>query len=127
MSWSRLRRSVVTIALAWTLDGHAVAAELTFDLHIERGSVPANMRLVRVAQGDMVKLRWTADRATMLHLHGYDIEVTVNPGAVAEMSFTARATGRFPVSVHAPQAGGGHTHEPPLLHVEVRPPSGGLW
>ena len=128
MSWSRLRRSVVTIALVWALDLQAArAAELTFDLHIERGSVPANMRLVRVAQGDMVKLRWTADRATMLHLHGYDIEVTVNPGAVAEMSFTARATGRFPVSVHTPQAGGGHAHEPPLLHVEVRPRSGGLW
>ena len=50
------------------------AAELTFDLRIARGSVPADMRLVRVTQGDAVTLRWTADRATVLHLHGYDIE-----------------------------------------------------
>jgi hypothetical protein len=99
----------------------ADAAELTFDLRIERGQVPANMRLIRVKQGDVVKLRWTADRPTLLHLHGYDIEMTVEPGAVAEMPFTARATGRFPISVHKPQGGGGHTHEPPLVHVEVHP------
>jgi hypothetical protein len=99
----------------------ACAAELTFDLRIARGSVPANMRLIRVMQGDLVKLRWSADRATILHLHGYDIEMTVNAGTVAEMSFTAHATGRFPVSVHVPQAGGGHAHDPPLVHVEVRP------
>jgi hypothetical protein len=99
----------------------ADAAELTFDLRIERGQVPANMRLIRVKQGDVVKLRWTADRPTLLHLHGYDIEMTVEPGAVAEMPFTARATGRFPISVHKPHGGGGHTHEPPLVHVEVHP------
>jgi hypothetical protein len=118
-----LRRCAVVLALLGALDPRTAvrAAELTFDLRIERGSVPANMRLVRVTQGDVVKLRWTADRATILHLHGYDIEMTVRPGAVADMSFTARATGRFPVSVHTPQAGGGHTHEPPLLHVEVHP------
>ncbi len=35
-----------------------------------------------------------------LHLHGYDIEKRIEPGAVTEMTFTARATGRFPVEVH---------------------------
>jgi hypothetical protein len=99
----------------------ARAADLTFDLRIERGQVPANMRLIRVKQGDSVTLRWTADRTTILHLHGYDIELKVEPGAVADMPFTARATGRFPVSVHKPQAAGGHTHDPPLIHVEVHP------
>jgi hypothetical protein len=79
------------------------------------------MRLIRVKQGDTVKLRWRADRATILHLHGYDIEAKAEPGAVAEMGFTARATGRFPVSVHKPKQDGGHAHEPPLVHVEVYP------
>jgi hypothetical protein len=123
MPWklSCSRAVVLSLVAAFGCYTAARAAELTFDLRIERGSVPANMRLVRVGQGDVVKLRWTADRATTLHLHGYDIELTVTPGAAADMSFTARATGRFPVSVHTPQAGGGHTHEPPLLHVEVHP------
>jgi hypothetical protein len=99
----------------------AKAEEVTFDLRVERGRVPANMRLIRVKQGDVVKLRWSTDQTTILHLHGYDIEVKVEPGAMAEMSFTARATGRFPVSVHKPKQGGDHTHDPPLVHVEVHP------
>ncbi|HLF23853.1 MAG TPA: hypothetical protein VI565_08005 [Burkholderiales bacterium] len=89
-------------------------------MRIERGNVQPNMRRIRVNQGDAVTLRWTADRTTILHLHGYDIEKTVEPGAVAEMSFTARASGRFAVSVHVPTAGG-HAHDPPLTHIEVYP------
>ena len=72
----------------------AKADELTFELRIERGHVPANMRLIRVKQGDVVKLRWSSDRSIALHLHGYDIERKIEPGVVAEMTFTARATGR---------------------------------
>jgi FtsP/CotA-like multicopper oxidase with cupredoxin domain len=99
----------------------ANAAEVTYDLRIERGRVPVTMRLIRVKQGDTVRLRWSTDRATIVHLHGYDIETKVEPGAAAAMSFTAYATGRFPVSVHKPKEGGGHSHDPPLTHVEVYP------
>ena len=67
------------------LDG--AAEELTFDLKIEQGRVPPAMRIIRVKQGDVVKLRWTSDRLVALHLHGYDIERVVQPGAIAEMSF----------------------------------------
>ena len=110
----------LVLAPGLTITG-AKADEVTFDLRIERGRVPADMRLIRVKQGDVVKLRWSTDRITILHLHGYDIEMKVEPAAMAEMSFTARATGRFPVSVHKPNQGGGHTHDPPLVHVEVHP------
>ncbi len=113
------------LALLFVLTGfgttRASADEVTYDLRIERGRVPATMRLIRVKQGDTVRLRWSTDRATILHLHGYDIETKVAPGAAAAMSFTANATGRFPVSVHKPKEGGGHSHDPPLTHVEVYP------
>jgi hypothetical protein len=99
----------------------APAADVTFDLRVERGRLPANMRVIRVMQGDAVTLRWTSDRPITLHLHGYDIEMTVAPGKEAAMAFSARATGRFAVTEHAPQAAGGHSHMPPLAHVEVRP------
>jgi hypothetical protein len=99
---------------------NARADEVTFDLRIERGRVPADMRLIRARQGDTVRLRWRSDRTMILHLHGYDIEQKVEPGSVAEMTFTARATGRFPVEVHAPQ-GGGHTHEAPVVRIEIHP------
>ena len=79
------------------------------------------MRLVRVRQGDTVKLRWTSDRPIVLHLHGYDIERKVEPGSVAEMSFVARATGRFSVEEHKPDTKGGHSHGAALVRVEVVP------
>jgi hypothetical protein len=100
----------------------AHAADLTFDLKISAGKVPQGMRLVRVKQGDTVKLRWISDRPMVLHLHGYDIERKVEPGAAAEMSFVARATGRFPVEEHRPNAKGGQPHsEAALVHIEVLP------
>ena len=101
----------------------ALAAELTFDIKIERGCVPDTMRLIRVNEGDVVKLRWTSDQPLVLHLHGYDIERRITPGIVTEMTFTAYATGRFPIHVHAQGAGaGGHTHEDaPLATIEVYP------
>jgi len=100
----------------------AQGAEVAFDLRIEKGKVAQTMRQIRVKQGDAVKLRWTADKPIMLHLHGYDIETKVEPGAVAEMAFEARATGRFPIEEHRPNAKGGHSHgEAPLVRIEVRP------
>ena len=100
----------------------AQTQEVTFDLKIEKGRVAQNMRLIRVKQGDAVKLRWTSDRPIVLHLHGYDIEKKVEPGAVAEMAFEARATGRFPVEEHKTNAKGGHSHgEASLVRIEVRP------
>ena len=84
--------------------------------------MPQNMRLVRVKQGDFVKLRWTSDRPIVLHLHGYDIERKVEPGMVSEMAFVARATGRFSVEEHKPDAKGGHSHgEAALVRIEVLP------
>jgi hypothetical protein len=100
----------------------AQGPEVAFDLKVEKGKVAASMRLIRVKQGDTVKLRWTSDRPIVLHLHGYDIETKVVPGAVAEMAFTARATGRFPIEEHRPDARGGHAHgEAPLARIEVYP------
>jgi hypothetical protein len=116
------RTLVLGIAVAVSAGSPAAhAAELTFDLAVERGRVPQNMRLIRVKQGDVVKLRWRTDRSLLLHLHGYDIENKIEPGATAELTFTARATGRFPVHVHTPKQGGGPTHEAPLVQIEVLP------
>ena len=99
------------------------AAELTFDLRLQDGRVPESMRLIRVSEGDVVTLRWTADRPALLHLHGYDIEWRVQPGTVAKVTFTARLTGRFPVHAHGSVSGANdHAHEDsPLVYIEVYP------
>ena len=124
---TRTRSMVATFALGLLIavapGTRARAAELTFDLHIERGQLPEDMRTIRVKQGDVVKLRCTVDRRTTLHLHGYDIELRIEPGVVGELTFTARATGRFPLHVHgAAERSGSHAHEePPLATIEVYP------
>ena len=115
-----LARCAVVLSLI-AASSALLAAELAFDLEVQHGRVGDNMRLIRVKQGDVVKLRWTTDQPLVVHLHGYDIEKRVEPGAVTELAFTAYATGRFPVHVHA-QAGRGHAHEDaPLVNVEVYP------
>lgn len=119
-------RSLTLAILSYALIGHATPAaaqtpDVVFAIGIENGRVPPGLRLIRVKQGDAVRLRWTSDRPIVVHLHGYDIETRIEPGAVAEMTFTARATGRFPVEEHKPAARG-HSHgEAPLVRIEVRP------
>lgn len=117
------RGSTLALLIAAAGSPGAGAADLAFDLRIEQGRVPDTARLMRVHEGDVVKLRCTSDRPVVLHLHGYDVEQRVSAGAVAELAFTATATGRFRIEIHAPPAeAGGHTHEGvPLAIIEVYP------
>ena len=129
------RRAGLAIALAAVVQGLAPdalacganlrpgeSAEQVFELRIEGGEVADEMRKLRVTEGDRVRLRWTADAPTVLHLHGYDLEQQVAPGQVSEFRFEAYATGRFPLEVHAQGDAAGHSHdEAPLLVLEVYP------
>jgi hypothetical protein len=96
------------------------AAEVTFVLRIENGRLPENLRRIRVRQNDLVKLQWSADRPMTVHLHGYDIERKLVPGVVSEMTFVARAAGRFSVEPHL-SSSGGHSHGDILVTIEVYP------
>ena len=91
-------------------------------LSVVKGAVAGVGDTVKVQQGDDLELRWSSDKPMELHLHGYDIEKEVAPGAVTEMTFTARATGRFTVEPHlAKQPTGGHAHGDVLVTIEVYP------
>src|SRR5919108_2268220 len=94
------RSMLALLPIAFAAAVSVSAAELSFDLKVARGRVADNMRLIRVKQGDVVKLRWTSDQPLVVHLHGYDIEKRIAPGGVTEMTFNAYATGRFAVHVH---------------------------
>ena len=112
-----MRRLLASLALALPLASTAVAAERVFDLTIVHGTLTGGQDTIRVHQGDNVVLRWHSDRPIVLHLHGYEIETRVVPDAIAETRFEARATGRFPVHVHAGQA----RSESVLVYLEVYP------
>jgi hypothetical protein len=118
---SSIGRLFVALTLLLAVPLATRADEVTFEVRLEKGRAPVNMRLLRVRQGDVVKIRWRSDRLIVLHLHGYDVETKVEPGAVAEMTFTARATGRFSIEPHAPKRGGGHDHGAIVARIEVYP------
>ena len=112
-----MRPLLAALLLAMPLASTAIAAERIFDLTIGHGRLTGGQDTIRVHQGDDVVLRWHSDRPIVLHLHGYEIETQVGPGAVAETRFEARATGRFPVHVHTGQA----RSEAVLGYLEVYP------
>lgn len=112
MERSRLAVFVVLLALVAV----AGAEPRTIDLAIRDGQLPKEQQLVRVRQGDEVTLRWTTDRLFTVHLHGYDIEAKLAPGAPVSMRFTARATGRFPIEIH-----GARGEERTVVYLEVHP------
>jgi hypothetical protein len=118
----RTKLACAALLLVAASAGIALAAEVTFALRVENGRVPENMRLIRVKRNDVVKLEWSTDRPMTVHLHGYDVEKEIAPGAVTDMSFTARATGRFTVEPHLGKAAsGGHAHGNVLVTIEVYP------
>jgi FtsP/CotA-like multicopper oxidase with cupredoxin domain len=116
---ARILRLIVAIGLVAVTFGASPSAAQSekpqrFDVQIANGRVADDLKTIRVKRNDNVEINFTADRRTVLHLHGYDIERTVDVGKPQTMSFTARATGRFPVETH----GGRHSV---ILHVEVHP------
>ncbi|HET8576855.1 MAG TPA: hypothetical protein VFO18_07145 [Methylomirabilota bacterium] len=113
----RLVRVFLLLVAVWALgcSGGSKPARQELDLNIRAGALPADKQLIRAGQGDDIVLRWSADEPITIHLHGYDIEKDLKPGAVTTMWFVARATGRFPITRHA------HGEETPLAYLEVIP------
>jgi hypothetical protein len=77
---------------------------------------PVGADVIRLTQGDTVTFEWQSDTAMDLHLHGYDLEVRLQPGKPVTTPFQAHASGRFPLTSH----GAGHGHAA-LLYIEVHP------
>jgi hypothetical protein len=109
---------LVNLLLCLTLATAAAQAEpRSFELAVRDGALPESQRVIVVTQGDDVTLRWSSDQALRVHLHGYDVEISLHPGAVSTMQVAANATGRFPIEVHASE---GH-REWTLAYLEVHP------
>lgn len=98
------------------LPGWGAAESRIVELSIRKGALPKEQRVIRVQQGDEVALRWTTDAPIKIHLHGYDIELALKPGVPGTIQFRARATGRFPITVHGEKG-----RETTLGYLEVYP------
>lgn len=111
-----ITRIIVGVALI-SVGGPAAAEPRVIELSLRNGQLPEDQRVVRVQQGDDVTLRWTSDRPLMVHLHGYDLERNLSPGAPVLMQFAVRATGRFPIEIHGSSQGDERT----VGYLEVHP------
>jgi len=85
-----------------------------FELRIENFRLAGGAITIQVQQGEAVELLWRADRRSTVHVHGYDIEATIDAGAPRTTAFRAHASGRFPIELHD----AGHRV---LLYLEVHP------
>ena len=112
---------LVFSAAGWLLDPRPAWAQTgrnqSFALDIHDGHVSADKKTIRVTEGDRVELKWTADEAVALHLHGYDLRLDLKGGTPGTMTFKAHTAGRFPVGIHGAT---GHGHGA-LLYLEVHP------
>ena len=97
------------------------------DLRVMGRRLEEGPRTIRLVQGERALLRWSTDEGVLLHLHGYDLEVALEPGVRTAMPFEAHLVGRFPISAHrfgpatGKAAAANHRHEPALLYLEVHP------
>ena len=92
----------------------AFAAARTFDLNID-ARAPGRVAVFAVEQDDDVALTVESESVVDVHLHGYDVGVTVSKAKPATIRFVARASGRFPIEIHRKD---GHRI---VGYVEVRP------
>ncbi len=103
-----MARSLILIALIVVLLGglffvlrpekSAVPRERTFDLSIKGGEMSPDE--VSVHEDDRVTLHISSDKPMEFHVHGYDMEQEIKPGAPADLHFRADLTGRFEMEDH---------------------------
>ena len=84
--------------------------EVTFDLRIADRAIAGFDSAVEVKQYDDVTFNITSDEAASFHLHGYDHELELTPQVTGSVSFTADATGSFPITIHVGAESGGMDH-----------------
>lgn len=80
-------------------DPRAVEArERVFEVSVVGGAMVP--RLLRVGEGDRVRLKVEADEAVELHIHGYGVELDAGPGNDDVVDLGAGLTGRFGIEDH---------------------------
>ena len=106
--------------IVWNAIAASAGEAKRFELVIAERDLVSGGPTVRVTQGDQVELAWSSDEGVELHLHGYDLVLTLVAGEPAVLAFTAAVAGRFPMTSHGFAGGDDHSHRP-LLYIEVYP------
>lgn len=68
-------------------------------IRVKNGAPVGGVEKITVKQDDTTRFTVSADQAENVHLHGYDIEKPVGPGANARFVVPAKITGVFEVEL----------------------------
>ena len=132
MMAKRLGLTAALLLAAWTLAacGGGELEERAFLLTIQGGALQGEAEF-EVRQGDSVTFEAVSDAPGALHVHGYDLELTVSPDAPTTLAFAAHATGAYAIAFHPAAAhgydGGAQPCEAALdgVELQLRPRRGG--
>lgn len=121
-----LCRCSAIVLLGVTLLG-AASTLREFDISIRDRRVEGSASTLRIKRGDTVLLRWRSDEAVSLHVHGYDLQVSLSAASLTTIRFEAKVAGRFPITAHEfgnaadQDARPKKNREVTLLYLEVLP------
>ena len=96
--------SAVLFALACV--GGGEPKNVYFNIRVAEGY--SDLREMETNKSDTISIKVTVDTEGKVHLHGYDIELDIQPGAVASMEFEAVLEGRFNLTFHGDHVGDSH-------------------
>ncbi len=91
----------------------AVSRPQLFEIVVSKGKLVSGPAVIQVHEGDDVQLQITSDQADELHVHGYDLRLSLKPNVAAGLAFRAEHSGRFDYELH-------HAHVE-LGTLEVQP------
>jgi FtsP/CotA-like multicopper oxidase with cupredoxin domain len=87
-------------------------------IRIQGGQVVGGAKTIEVTKGEPVRLEVVADAPDDIHVHGYDLEKSVEPGAPARFNFKANLEGVFEVESHVAEDAG---RDPLVARLVVNP------
>lgn len=112
---------VAGIALALMLSGCGPASSATSEaptqagpteirITLSEGGISPNGQRVNLHHGEQFTLEITTDRDDILHVHGFDTEITVKAGERTTKTMRADRIGRYEIE----------SHDPPLVTVVLQ-------
>lgn len=104
-----MRKTIGSLLAALLLVGCATApsaptepARTVIRITLADGKVDPNGQRVELARGSVLELVITSDREDAVHVHGFDLEIPVRPGASVTKDITLDRVGRFEIESHEP-------------------------
>ncbi len=122
MKFIDLFRRCLLCLLICGFSSQLYAEDRLFNIDIQGGKISQSEKLMRVKKGDQITWRVKSDTEGELHIHAYQIDLTLIPGVQKVHTFNAFATGRFRVEWHPEsERGKGIHHQESLALLEVFP------